>query len=592
MDCPTERNGGTVMKGSFTDERNVQIVLSLLKAHNIRKVIVSPGTTNASLIGSMQNDDYFILYSAPEERSAGYMACGMAAETGEPIVLSCTGATASRNYMPALTEAYYRKLPILVITSSRRNAYIGHYIEQVTDRTQLPNDVVHISVQVPIVYDGISEWQCTIEVNKAILALSRKDRGPAHINLETTYSTNTVKMYEPARAIYRYTDEVKWPDLGGKIAIIVGAHIKWNDELTASVDEFCGKYNAIVLCDQTSNYWGKYRVFGCLAAFQQGWKASFRDIDIAIHIGYVSAAVYKVDMREVWRVDPDGELRDSFQRLKYVFETSELSFFKNYNLMLNTDIKEEFLDKCLVEEQKLRENIPDLPFSNAWLARLTAEKLPRNAVLHLGINNSLRVWNFFDHKYPIMGYSNVGGFGIDGALSTAMGAALSTSKIVFCILGDLAFFYDMNCLGNRHFPKNIRILIINNGLGMEMSFGHSLAHKIAESLNIQTEQYISAAGHYSNKSKDLVKEYAKILGIEYHSAESKKEYLNLMPMFTSKDERNRPLIIEAFVDPNNETKANDLLSKVLETQSHAMKNIVKNIIGEKAASSLKKMVKG
>ena len=105
----------------------------------------------------MQSDPFFEIYSAPEERSGAYMACGMAAEGGEPVVLSCTGATASRNYMPALTEAFYRKLPILTVTSSRRNAYIGHNCDQVTDRTVLPNDVAKISVQMPIVLDDVSE---------------------------------------------------------------------------------------------------------------------------------------------------------------------------------------------------------------------------------------------------------------------------------------------------------------------------------------------------------------------------------------------------------------------------------------------------
>ena len=91
------------MDMKYTDEKNIQIVLGLLKAHGIRKVIASPGTTNIGLVASMQHDSYFELYSAADERSAAYMACGLASETGEAVVLSCTGATASRNYIPALT---------------------------------------------------------------------------------------------------------------------------------------------------------------------------------------------------------------------------------------------------------------------------------------------------------------------------------------------------------------------------------------------------------------------------------------------------------------------------------------------------------
>ncbi|MBQ7629074.1 MAG: 2-succinyl-5-enolpyruvyl-6-hydroxy-3-cyclohexene-1-carboxylate synthase, partial [Selenomonadaceae bacterium] len=98
------------METHYTKELNALMLISLLKAHGIRKIIISPGTTNIALSASVQSDPYFELYSSVDERSAAYMACGMAAESGEPVVLSCTGATASRNYIPALTEAFHRKL--------------------------------------------------------------------------------------------------------------------------------------------------------------------------------------------------------------------------------------------------------------------------------------------------------------------------------------------------------------------------------------------------------------------------------------------------------------------------------------------------
>ena len=118
-------------KKYYTNEKNAQIVLSLLKAHGIKRVIASPGTTNMALVGSMQQDPYFEMYSAVDERSAAYMACGLAAETSEPVVISCTGATASRNYLPGLTEAFYRKLPILSITSTQPISRVGHHMAQI-----------------------------------------------------------------------------------------------------------------------------------------------------------------------------------------------------------------------------------------------------------------------------------------------------------------------------------------------------------------------------------------------------------------------------------------------------------------------------
>ena len=275
------------MKYCYTDERNAQIVISLMKAHNIRKIIASPGTTNICLVASMQQDPYFEIYSAPEERSAGYMACGLAVESGEPVALSCTGATASRNYMPALTEAYYRKLPILAITSSRRSTRIGHNFDQVTDRTQLPRDVARLSVQMPVITDVESEWGCIIAANKAMLELRHHGGGPVHINLETTYSRNyEVEELPPVRAIYRISHGDQFPKVeGAKIGILVGTHAVWSDELTKKIEDFCEIYNAVVICDHTSNYKGKYKVSGNLMGIQRYNESIIKSLDLMIYLG-------------------------------------------------------------------------------------------------------------------------------------------------------------------------------------------------------------------------------------------------------------------------------------------------------------------
>ncbi|MGN8780272.1 thiamine pyrophosphate-binding protein [Blautia sp. HCP3S3_C12] len=342
----------------YTNERNAQIVIALLKAHGIRKIIASPGTTNICLVSSMQRDSYFEMYSAPEERSAGYMACGLAAESGEPVVITCTGATASRNYLPAMTEAFYRKLPVLVITCSRRNYRIGHNIDQVTDRTQLPKDVAKISVQVPLVYDRESEWNDVIMVNKAILELNHRGCGPVHINLETNYSTDySVKQLPNIRAIYRVEAKDEFPALvNGRVAIFVGSHLKWNNSLTEAVDFFCERHNSIVLCDHTSNYKGKYRVFANVMAQQTICKSLLLDdIDLLIHIGDVHAPGYSLKAKNVWRINPDGELRDTFGKLKYVFEMTEEEFFNHY--LAGNEVNTSFYNTCIDELNVVKEGV-------------------------------------------------------------------------------------------------------------------------------------------------------------------------------------------------------------------------------------------
>lgn len=576
----------------YTDERNAQILISLLKAHGIRKIVASPGTTNACLVASLQNDPFFEMYSAPEERSGGYIACGMAAECGEPVVLSCTGATASRNYMPALTEAYYRKLPILAVTSSRRNAYIGHNLDQVTDRTKIPKDIAKISVQMPVVLDDVGEWQSVIAANKAILELKHHGGGPVHINLETTYSQNTVSEMEPVRSIFRFTNRDILPELKvEKVAIVVGAHIKWNDSLIKAVDLFCHAYNGIVVCDHTSNYKGKYRVFANILTCQQYWKSTIKSAELVIHIGDILSSEYGIESNEVWRVNPDGELRDTYRKLKYVFEFQEEEFFTVYAKARKELLGDSFLDQCLEEEKSIYKKLPDLPLSSAWAASVTNIKLPNNAVLHLGIRNSLRTWNYFDTGESVLGYSNTGGFGIDGSISSVIGAALANpSNIFYCVLGDLAFFYDMNALGNRHLPSNIRILLINNGIGYEMKCSASWGNQIAKAMLVESADYIAASGHYARKSTTLVKHYAEDLGFDYICAHNKKEYLDQLGFFLSIID-DKPVIFELFINPQDEEDAGKRITTIMQDQTHAAKNAIKGAIGEKHIETIKSTLK-
>ena len=201
----------------YSIEKNVQLMIGLLKAHGIRKVIASPGTTNITFVASMMHDPFFEIYSSVDERSAAYIACGMAEESGEPIVISCTGATASRNYFSGLTEAYYRKLPILAITSTREECKIGHLIDQQIDRTQQPKDTVICSEHLQVIKDDEDLWNCTIKANRAILALKHNGGGPVHINLPTMYSTDfSVEQLPKVRKISRLYAYNKFPKIENK----------------------------------------------------------------------------------------------------------------------------------------------------------------------------------------------------------------------------------------------------------------------------------------------------------------------------------------------------------------------------------------
>ena len=579
------------MANKYTNERNAQIVINLLKEHGIKRIIASPGTTNIAFVASVQQDPFFKIYSAPDERSAAYMACGMAEESGEPVVLSCTGATASRNYYPGLTEAFYRKLPIVAITSSRQNYYIGQNNDQVTDRTAIPNDIATISVQLPLVHDVDSEWACVIRTNKAMHFLRKHGGGPVHINLETKYSSDfSVDKIPPVRSIQYYSEESALPDINyPEVGILVGSHSAWSKELTQAVDLFCEKYNGVVICDHISNYRGKYAVNNGLASLQLNYKSVVSSIPLIIHIGGITSTVYKVEPQSVWRVSEDGEIRDTYRKIRAVFEMCELRFFEYYNgLTAQNDKKNSLYLKLKEEEGRIAKKVPELPFSNAWVACKFGEKLPADSVLHLGIRNSLRMWSFFDIPSSVNAYSNVGGFGIDGSLSSVLGASLaSPNKLFYCVLGDLAFFYDMNALGNRHFGNNVRILVFNNATGMEMNFSGFYADKI----NAEKFEYISASHHYGNQSRELVKNYAHALGFKYILARGKDDFDEKAKIFFSDKNRDESYVFEVFTKPEDEDRAYVLLSNLESSLTGDVKSSIKKIIGDKGVQDLKKLLK-
>lgn len=583
------------MQTHYTDEQNALILIALLKAHGIRRVVASPGSTNVCFVASIQQDPWFQIWSAPDERSAGYMACGMAAECGEPVVLSCTGATASRNYMPALTEAYYRKLPVLVVTSSRRSYLIGHNIAQITDRVHLPTDIAKLSVQMPMISDETAKWFCTIQANKAILELNHRGTGPVHINLETDYSFHfPVKELPEVPVIRRCMPQDEFPRLpAGRIAVMVGSHPKFSPELTKAVEDFCRCHDAVMLCDHTSGYKGENRILANLPAVQSHFTATFRSVELLIHIGDVSASDYHISAKEVWRVSPDGELRDTYRALRWVFEMEELCFFRHYSQGASKadDFRRRCEQECSLIREKLENQADALPFSNIFAARILASKIPADAVLHLGIFNSLRSWNFFEIPAEVYGYSNTGGFGIDGCVSSAIGAALACpDRIVYCVVGDLAFFYDMNSLGNRHLPKNLRLLLINNGIGAEFKLAGNNGTLFGEDTNC----YIAAGGHYGAKSPDLVRHYASDLGFDYQTAADKESFAAAAEWITAPQMGDKPMLLEIFTQDSDEVEAQRQLMELYEDEltarQHSVKDAAKRVLGDKGVAAVRKLL--
>ena len=553
----------------YSVDFNTQVLIRLLKHHGIKKIIVSPGTTNISFAKSVENDDFFTLYSSIDERSAAYLACGLSEESQEVVCLSCTGATASRNYLPALTEAYYRKLPILVISGTQNLHRVGHLNPQLTNRVPPPDCVKH-SVYLPLPHTAQERHFVALKANIAVLELFRNGGGPVHINLETSYShifnvTHLPKIpiihrittadfnNIPQDSFAKTTPPPALPP-NKRIAIALGSHSVFNEAQIRAIESFCEIYNAVVFVDHTSGYFGKYRVFNSLVCAQQHGISNALVPDLIIHLGEISAYTLPY-APEVWRVSKDGEIRDLFGTLTHLFDMHAFEFFDFYNQKRNFPRStKNYFEFCQehVAQLKSKLKVEDLPFSNLYVAAATHKHFPPNSRVHLGILNTLRVWNFFELPQSVESFSNVGGFGIDGTLSATLGASLfNPQRLYFAVLGDLAFFYDMNALGNRHIQKNLRILLINNGKGAEFRLYSHLGAHFGES----TDPFTAAAGHFGNQSPELVKHFAQSLGFLYFAAHNKEELQQTLPIFFDPKIGEKPILWEIFTTSADESDA-------------------------------------
>lgn len=201
--------------------------------------------------------------------------------------------------------------------------------------------------------------------------------------------------------------------------------------------------------------------------------------------------------------------------------------------------------------------------------------IPTDTFLHLGIYNSLRSWNFFPIDASIKSICNVGGFGIDGPVSTLVGASLSNPNILhFGVVGDLAFFYDINSLGNRFIKNNVRLLVINNGMGVEFRKKDHACNVFGDDAG----SFMAAAGHFGNKSKTLVKDYAENLGYKYLSASSKDEFYINVKDFIGK-EISQSIIFEVFTDLHDERNSVDLYRHIFTDAKVVMKDFLRSIVG-------------
>lgn len=576
--------------------KNVQIIISLLKEYNVRNLVLSPGSRNVPFVHSVEQDKYFNCYSIVDERGAGYFALGLAETLNEPVLLSCTSATATCNYLPAIEEASKKNIQLIVLTADR-NPYFREQLEnQMIMQPNMYGEYCRKSVDLPTVYNNEDAKYCERLVNEALLELNHhRNKGPVQINFPAFFGFEdfSIKNLPKCRVIERLDNlederwEKKYKELTNtnRIMLLFGEGDNYEEKQEKLLNEMFNTFNCMISVEHMSNIHadGALRTYAITEGMnQQEMKEVLPDILITFENNFSSElkhhireACKKYKMKH-WRVSLDGKVVDPFMSLTTIFECSNVDFFEKILSYKNKKQKNDYFYYNLWKEKIKAIKMPEVQFSNFYAIKKLTEIIPKNSILHLSILNSIRITNLFDLDPTIKVYANIGAYGIDGSLSTFFGNSYSKDELSFLIIGDLSFIYDMNTTLNLNLNKNIRILIINNYCGGEF-------HHVYSSSDIVNIDLHIAAGH-----KFKLKSWCESLNVDYHSAnnfeELEKEYTNFIK------EHSKPQILEVFTNSDIDTKVlheyfaintknekSHIMIKIIKKIGRGMKKICKNI---------------
>lgn len=294
-------------------------------------------------------------------------------------------------------------------------------------------------------------------------------------------------------------------------------------------------------------------------------------------------------IREVWRVNPNGELQDTFKRLTAVFEMKEEEFFLHYSSVEGVP-RERFLQNCIRQMERLEPPSEKLPFSNVYMASVISKRLPAGSLVHIGLSTSLRAWNLFEFAQGVASSANRGACGIDGVLATFIGASLADkNRLCYCVLGDLSFFYGMNVLNNEVIGPNVRILLINDNGGGLMKMNESPVHRFIG--DAVAEEYLVAGGHFGGKESSVVQAYAEALGFEYLQVSDKESFDKAAGRFVMPEMTAKPMLLEAFTNVQEERAAFEIMESIDVSVQGTVRTKAKKLLGPKGIGLMKKVIR-
>lgn len=469
----------------LNDKTGLGHLTEILIQRGITELIISPGSRNAPIVTEFCKRSEFNCLTIVDERSAAFFALGMAQQLRKPVVIACTSGSAALNYAPAIAEAYYQQVPLLVLTADRPAEWIDQGDGQTIRQKDVYANYIKKSVQLPqsLKYQNDLSYSNRL-ISEALNACVYPTPGPVHINLpftEPLYGFDSATSVRPkdftiTQATNFLTKEVldalinEWNQSGNKL--ILAGQMHPNSELEKQLIQLSEKHDVVVMSETTSNVSHEsfiMHIDRTLSAMS-GKKTPYIP-DLLITIGgtivskRIKAEFRQAGIKKHWHVDVGALPMDTFQKLSRVIPILSTDLFSQMLPMLPrqnarfTSLWHALDAKAKTNHKKFLQNCA---YSDLKILEQVFIHIPPGYDIQLGNSTPVRYAQLFDFKESFRFDSNRGTSGIDGSLSTAAGAAFASNRPTVMLTGDLGFFYDSNALWNKHLPSKLKIIIINN----------------------------------------------------------------------------------------------------------------------------------
>jgi 2-succinyl-5-enolpyruvyl-6-hydroxy-3-cyclohexene-1-carboxylate synthase len=535
----------------------------------IRKFVISPGSRSAPLTLAVARHSGLETTVVPDERSAGFIALGMAQATGQPVGLICTSGTAAYNYAPAVAEAYFLQIPLLILTADRPPEWIGQLDGQTIFQQELFGKHVKAFYQLPDSFANLDQvWHVHRQVNEAISVTQSGVPGPVHLNVpfrepfypvaNTPWNYRELPPYEvwegnnQLSAKHWQTLATDWERYNRKLIVAGQA---WPDtNFTDNIGKLARIEKIPLLADLLSNLHsldGAIRQHDSFLLNREAWADLQPDLLITYGNSVISKSVKQFLRAKPavthWHIQAEGLVADPFQSVKRIIRMQPAEFFMQ---LLNRHIRSvdqtqaQYRKKWFQLEEDARQRIPDWMQQDINWSELVAvyyllQNIEENAVLHVANSTSVRYasWVGLPAKLRNLSlYANRGTSGIDGCTSTALGYAMCTQRPVYLITGDVAFFYDRNAFWGHRVPRNLKVILLNNHAGGIFRLINGPAQQAELEEFFETEQPLNAK-HLAEESE-----------IKYFYCENKDTFKNSLSDFIAYE---NTAILELRTDSKN-----------------------------------------